>query len=298
MKAVLTGIGFLLGGSAAMGLVAFSARELWDALRHALARALPGEAGRRARVVWRSAARNLIVLGALLSPFGFLAVLSHGEDFPPMFQLMGERVFGPFVAALGLSVLAALAASRVAAPREGEAGMALPDSAARPRRWLTLESGLGYVGLASLLAGELLQSGARRGFGAAEWLLHAPAWLAVAAAAVAIALYRGDLRQPASGTIALGAAGALGAALGLLGALHGFAESRIEAVAGGLVFAFSASVASLVGVAVLGLPREDRAAVGPSGGTPARLVWYGLPIVTAVVVTIAWLVVSTPMKMR
>ena len=99
-------------------------------------------------------------------------------------------------------------------------------------------------------------------------------------------------------TLGFGAAGSVGALLGLLQAFHGFAISSIGPVAGGLVFSLSACVATLVGLGAVSLPLEDRA-VAEGGEKPSsRLVWYGLPVATVLVVAIAWVMVSTPMKVR
>ena len=299
MTTELAGLVFLVGGGVALAFVSFSARQAMAAFTHALGRPLPGEEGRRARVFWEAMARNLIVLGALLAPLGFLAVLSHGEGFPPMFQLMGEWVFGPFVAGLGLAIVCALPASRGQVGAESVSSPAVAESAAGTvsPSWLSVETVLGWLVLALLVARVVLVAGDRPGFRASEWLLHVPALLTVAAGAIAFSLYRGEIRDAASVTLALGGAGGAAALLGLLRALAGFASSRIEAVAGGLVFAFSACVATLLGLAVLGLPREDRA-LGQAPGSPARLVWYGFPLLTILIVAIAWLMVATPMKVQ
>lgn len=301
MTPMPTGFVLLIGGAVALALVTFSAREMRLALGHAFARPLSAEAGRRARVFWEAMARNLILLGALGAPVGFVAALSHGDEFPPIVQLMGEQVFGPLVAGLALAVLCALPASRPLGSARGEndappAGEGNPDDASG-RAWLRVETGLGYVLLAAVLTRVVLTTGERPGFRPIDWLLDAPAWLAVVAGALAFVLYRGEIRGGGSLTLGLGGAGTAGALFGLLHALHGFAGSRIEAVAGGLVFVSSACVATLVGLAAVGLPREDRA-LGQAPGAPSRLVWYGFPLLTVLMVVIAWLMVSTPMKMR
>jgi hypothetical protein len=300
MTSMPAGFVLLIGGAVALALVTFSAREMRAAFGHAFVRPLSAEAGRRARVFWEAMARNLILLGALAAPFGFVAALSHGDEFPPIVQLMGEQVFGPLVAALALAILCALPASR-ALGSAGENG-APPAREGKPedprgRGWLRVETGLGYVLLTAVLVRAVLTTGEGPNFRPIDWLLHAPAWLAVGAGALAFVVYRGEIGAAASVTHGLAGAGAMGALFGLLNALHGFAGSRIEAVAGGLVFVSSACVATLVGLAAVGLPREDRA-LGKAPGAPSRLVWYGFPLLTVLMVLIAWLMVSTPMKMR
>jgi hypothetical protein len=304
MGATMTGVVLVGGGTLALALVSYSAREIGAALRHAFLRPLPGEAGRRARALWEALARSAILLGALGVAFGLVAFLSS-EDWPALIvERLGEQVFGPWVTGLALAALCALPASRVAPTSAGFPLPASEESAvprARRARPLRPETALGYVlllALLALLAHFFPTPGARPSPRPIDWLLHGPAWLAVGAGAVAIALYLGEVRRGRSLTLGLAGAGSVGALLGLLQAFHGFASAAITLVAGGLVFSLSACVATLVGLGAVSLPLEDRA-VAEGGEKPSsRLVWYGLPVATVLVVAIAWVMVSTPMKVR
>lgn len=291
MTTSLVRFGLLLLGALALALVSFPAREAAAALRHAFVRPLSGAARRRAVCFWDAMARSFLLLGASLAAAGFVTTLSHDQPFPSIGQRMAATIYGPVVQALALAVLCVLAASRradAAAADETHDGVS-----AAPRGWLG--AGVGYALIAVLLAAAVLQPADRPGFRLVDWLLHAPAWLTVAGGALAAVLYRGGRRDGDAVTIGLGSAGTVCALLGLLHALHGFAGSSIMDVAGGLVFSFSACIATLVGLGALGLPREDRA-VAEASSAPARLVWYGFPLVTLIVVTVAWLLVSTPMN--
>ncbi len=304
MSSTLTGVVLVGGGTVALALVSYSAREIGAGLRHAFLRPLPAEGGRRARALWEALARNAILLGALGVVVGFVAFLSSGDGPAPVVERLGEQVFGPWITGLALAGLCALPASRVAPT---SAGVTLPasDESVVPRahgaRLLRPETGLGYVlllALLALLAHLIPTSGARPGLRPIDWLLHGPAWLAVGAGAVAIALYLGEARRGRSLTLGLAGAGSFGALLGLLQAFHGFASAAIALVAGGLVFSLSACVATLVGLGAVSLPLEDRAVARGEEKPSSRLVWYGLPVATVLVVAITWVMVSTPMKMR
>jgi len=297
MDATLGGFVLVGGGTLALALVTDSARDIGAWLRHALVRPLPGEAGRRARAFWEAASRNAILLGALGATFGLAAFLASGEGSLPVVERLGEQVFGPPVLGLVLAALCALPASRRAAPG---ALASASDGGLVPRaggRWLRVETGIGCVLLLALFVRSFPVPGGRPGLRPVDLLLHAPAWLAVAAGTVAIALYLGELGRGRSVTVGLAVAGGGGALLGLLQAFHGFAIARIETVAGGLVFALSAGVATLVGLGAVGFPLEDRS-VAQGEGERSRLVGYGIPLGVVLLVAIAWLMVSTPMKMR
>jgi hypothetical protein len=295
MNATLAGLVLVGGGTLALALVTHSARDLGAWLRHALVGPLPGEAGRRARAFWEAASRSAILLGALGATFGFAAFLASGEGSLPVVERLGEQVFGPPVLGLVLAALCALPASRRAAPAASASEGDLAPRAGG--RWLRVETGIGYALFLALLVSSFPVPGGRPGLRPVDLLLHAPAWLAVAAGAVAITLYLGDVRRGRSVTLGLAVAGGGGALLGLLQAFHGFAIARIETVAGGLVFALSAGVATLVGLGAVAFPLEDRA-VAEGEGQRSRLVGYGISLGVVLLVAVAWLMVSTPMKIR
>jgi hypothetical protein len=291
MDTLLTELALVGGGTVALALVAGSARDLGSGLRHAFVRPLAGDAGRRARAFWEAASRNAVLLGALGAAFGLAGLLGSGTDLAGMAEGLGERVFGPPILGLVLAALCVLPACRQPVRTADGASPAAPRA---PGKWLRVETGLGYAAFLALLAVVFPASGAQPSLRPVDLLLRAPAWLAVAAGAVAIALYLGELQRGRSVVTGIAAAGTAAALLGLLQGFHGMAIAKIETVAGGLVFSLSASVATLVGLAAVGFPIEDRAvAVGEA--TPSRVAGYGVPLAAVLLVAIAWLMVVTPM---
>jgi hypothetical protein len=294
MDALLTGIALVGGGTVALALVTASAGDLASWLGHALVRPLPGESGRRARAFWAAAARNAVLLGALGAALGLAGLLGSGAGPSALVERLGVQILGPPILGLALAVLCALPASRrattAAEAPEGTAARALG-------RWLRVETGLGYAGFLALLVSVFPESEAQASLRPVDLLLHAPAWLAVLAGTVAVALYLGKPRCGRSLTVGLAVAGGEGALLGLLQAFHGFAIVKIEAVAGGLVFALSAGVATLVGLCAVGFPVEDRA-VMEGEGEASRLVGYGASLAVVLLVAIALTMVLTPMTAR
>jgi len=299
MDPLLTGLALVAGGTVALALVTDSARELGLWLRHAVARPLAGDAGRRAREFWEAASRNAVLLGALGAAYGLAALLASGESPATSVERLGEEVFGPPILGLLLAAACALPACRRAGPAADGAGAAAEETAAprAPGRRLRLETAFGYALFLAVLGVLFPKSGGQAGLRPVDLLLHAAAWLAVAAGTAAISLYLGEPRRGRSLSVGLSIAGADGALLGLLQALHGFAVARIDTIAAGLVFALSSGVAGLVGLAAVGLPLEDRAAtVGE--GRRSRFLGYGAAVALVSLVAIAWLMVSTPMTAR
>jgi len=280
-------------GEIALALVAFAPREIGAAFAQAFRRPLRDGQEWLARQFWESAARNACVLGALGAFVGLVVLFSTTEGLRDVDRALGERLLGPWLGGILLAALLAIPALRASTAAADGAFVRQP--AAPPVQSLSV--GLGYALFAAMLAFLLLAPGTRPGFEPSAWLLRGPAWLAVAGGALAIVLYLGDRRRGRSATLALAVAGLVAAVLGLLQALHGFALSRITSVAAGITFLLSACVATLVGLGAVALPLEDRER-RLDGTAPFRLVWYGLPIVTMLLLAAAVALTLTPMAQR
>jgi hypothetical protein len=291
MDSLLTGLALVGGGTVALALVSGSAGDLGSFLRHAFVRPLAGDAGRRARAFWGAASRNAVLLGALGAAFGLAGLLGSGKGLAGMAEGLGERAFGPPILGLVLAALCGLPACRQTARAADAESPAGPPA---PPKWLRVETGLGYAAFLALLVAVFPATGTQPSLRPVDLLLRTPAWVAVAAGAVAIALYLGDPRRGRSVVAGITLAGGAAALLGLLQGFHGMAIARIETVAGGLVFSLSASVATLVGLAAVAFPIEDRA-VAHGEGSPSRLAGYGVPLAAVLLVAIVWLMVVTPM---
>jgi hypothetical protein len=290
-------VGLLLLGALALGLVSFPPRDAGVALGHAFVRPLSGQARRRAACFWEAMARSLLVVGAFLAALGLVSTISQQEPSSTLTQLIVAHSFGPFALAMALALACVLAASRGSAIELRDSTDADADHQEQPprSRLHPVQAVVGYLVLAGLLAAAAAQLGERPGFRPVDWLFRPAAWLTTAGVALAMALYRRESDPAAAETIALGSAGALCALAGLIHALRGFGASSVPTVAAGLVFALSSCAAALVGLGVYGLPREDRRLL-ETMAAPCRLVWYGVPLLTVLVVTVAWLLASTPMR--
>jgi hypothetical protein len=87
---------------------------------------------------------------------------------------------------------------------------------------------------------------------------------------------------------------------GLAQTLRGFSHTSIEMVTAGLTLLVSACFVSLVALATLGLPWQDRAQA-PDSRPPSmasRVAWYGIPFLALVALVVTTLAVITPMKKK
>jgi hypothetical protein len=289
----------VLGGSVAVLILGFPLRDLVTALRHGGGRlAHPGEVRRSARV-WKAAARNAWVLGAIGATTAFVAHLCSFAELDEFVVGLGD-VAVSLTCGLGLAALCSIPALRLS-QRLGETELpARTPPSLEPEAAFTWERLPAYGLLAVLVTWPLLSSEPSAHFQPVAWLLHWPAILAVAGGGLVLALYLGFPRNREALTLGLASAGALGALLGLTQALRGITHGSIESVTAGMTFLISACFASLVGLAAFGLPMQDRAR-GLQEEAPSvasRVAWYGIPFVAMACLAITTLLVLTPMKRK
>ena len=289
--ASLSGLALVTGGVVAVLLLGFPVGEIARAVGFAARpTARPGER-RRAALVWEAAARNAWVLSAVTAVAGFVSVLC--SDFGSLSRFVsgvGDRAAGVALGLL-LAIVFAIPALRVLPSSE------LPpetEAAPAPPPWQRI---LGGVALVALLSSPLLGHSPGGQFEPRPWLLNLSAWLVTAGGTLALALYLRGIGHGASTVVSLGGAGTVAVLLGLTRGLHGFATTSIADVAGGLMFAISASYAALAGLAAVGLPLLDSDARGDRR-PPAAARWaaYGFPLVVLAVLALAVLLIMIPME--
>jgi len=290
----------LAGGSVALLVLGFSPRDILTALGHAVGRSSGSGTHRRSARVWTAAARNAWVLGAIAAIAAFVAHFCSGFDGIDGFVMGLGEVAASLTYGLGLAALMGLPALRLS-QRLGEADLpAGPPSSPEPQAAFTWERLPAYGLLAVLVAWPLLSPVASDHFHPTDWLLHWPAILVVAGGGLALALYLGFPRNGEALTLGLASAGVLATLLGSAQTLRGFANTSIEMVTAGLTLVVSACFVSLVTLAALGLPWQDRAHA-PDTRPPSmasRVAWYGIPFLALAVLVLTTLAILTPMKKK
>ena len=288
----------VVGGSLAVLVLGFPLSGLVTALRHGVGPLTsPGEVHRSARV-WRAAARNAWVMGAIAATASFVALFGSFEEMGDFAMGLADVAVSA-LCGLGLAAVFAIPVLRLS-QGSGEADRPPAPSPRAPEAAFTWERLPAYGLLAVLVTWPLLTIEPSAHFQPVPWLLHWPAILAVAGGGLALALYLGFPGSGEALTLGLSSAGALGTLFGLIQALRGFADGSIEAVTAGFTFLISACFVSLVGLAAFGLPQQDRAQ-GLHDDVPSaasRVAGYGIPLVTLAYLAITALLVMTPMKRK
>jgi hypothetical protein len=286
------------GGSLAVLVLGFPLRDLVTALRHGVGPLTPPGEVRRSADVWKAAARNAWVLGAIGATAAFVALFGSFTEMHEFALGLGDVAISA-LCGLGLAALFGLPALRLSGkPGETDLAPSAP-SLRQPEAAFTWERLPAYGLLAVLVTWPLLAVEPGSHFPPVDWLLHWPAILAVAGGGLALALYLGFPRNGEALALGLSTAGALGALLGLTQALRGFAEGSIASVSAGLTFVIAACFASLVGLAAFGLPAQDRAlGHDDTPSVASRVAGYGIPFITLILLAITALLVMTPMKRK
>lgn len=274
--------------------------SLLPALLHAAGRGGRAEELRCSAGLWSAAARNAWVLTALA------ALVQLGRAFgtgPSSLGGLAASLLGiAFVSVAGVALAGVMAlpplhlrmrSGPVADAPVAEQAASSPPASDRLAAWA------GGLLLLAVLAWALALSDL--GTRPATWLLHWPAVLVVAGTTVAIALYLGDPSSGTTLTASLTAAGTLGTLAGLAQALHGFGAASIEVVTSGIVLALGSSFSALTGLAMIGLPRLDRATAQGAAPRPhalARAAPWVLPALALLTVVLTAIMVMTPITRR
>jgi hypothetical protein len=275
----LSGLLFVLLGASALLLTTIGARGWCGSI---LRTAPFGEAA--ARAAWTTGAAGTIVFfeNVLLSRSQGLADAANrlALSFLP-------SVYGCALATALLALTLRASAADGPAPLRGN----LAGSA-----W---DLWLGRTFFASLVAWPLLQAASNGGARVAEsvGMLHWPAVLVLLGVVVAIRLLGGAAVRERAATAALAGGGTVTALAGLVQALSGIAGANLAAVSAGISFLVTACLATLLGLALVTFPHDDR--IADDGRLlAARVAWVLFPLVTVALMAITFLMILTPMTRK
>jgi TonB family protein len=136
-------------------------------------------------------------------------------------------------------------------------------------------------------------------------IVHPPSLLLVVGGALALMLFSGEGSSGRNLSTSFAAMGFIGSLMGCIQVLFAIASfsmsgspQLIGEVAGGVLFVFSTCVAALLGMVLVGAPLTDGAiragrVAAPSAFT--RVSWYGFPLLTLILVPLAFLVITSPL---
>ncbi len=133
------------------------------------------------------------------------------------------------------------------------------------------------------------------------WMLHWPAVLVLLGTFVGIGLIGGARAREDAASVALAGAGTVTALTGLFQALLGVARADIVMVSGGISFLVTACFTTLLGLALVTFPGDDRREhLDVPSGIPVatRIAWVLFPLATVGLMAISYILILTPMTRR
>jgi len=132
-------------------------------------------------------------------------------------------------------------------------------------------------------------------------MLHWPAVLVLIGLVAAIHLIGGAQVRERAGSAALAGAGTLTALAGLVQALLGIAGADITTISAGIGFLVTACFTTLIGLALITFPRDDRSRqrdMANGAALATRIAWVLFPLVTVGLMAITFIMILTPMQRR
>jgi hypothetical protein len=300
------GLFFVLAGSVTLALASFSIPEIGAALRHSVG--VPGEpaAIRKSMAFWEAAARNAWmsgVMGTILNFIVALCTLSGG------IADVATRMATSFLATVYGMVLAVICA--VPAWKLGEIlrlkpAVNVPNTIAKPgasrANSLRFENVLGYLLFLVAVAWTTFKpvlGMAYLNFSPFDWVLYWPSLLVVVGGTIALVLFVGGAAAGRVLTPAFAITGLVGSLLGFIQALLGIAGKVIGTVSAGITFVIASCFMAMLGMMLVGAPWEDRLVKTGQMDRPSalsRAAVYVFPLLALIFLTVAFILVITPMK--
>lgn len=239
----------------------------------------------RSRDLWHRVAAVAWAVGALAGIVLFGRALAEADRIEAIATGMA-LAFVPGVGALALASLIVAGAARL---RPGAVG-AGPPAGLAARASSRLRRGL-LLALVAWFTWVVRPGAHGLPFQPRDWLLHGPALLLAAGAALAFALVAGRAAKRLA-PVALASAGTFAALVGLAQALFGMARVSIAHVTAGLESVTTACFATLVGLALAAVDTG-----GEEGGarTASYVAYAVFPLVSLLLLAVTFLMAITPM---
>jgi MFS family permease len=303
------GLIFVLLGGAALALTSYSLREMGAAFKHAAGG--PGRLGelRTSLLFWQTSARNVWMLGVLGSIISFVAALtnaqasSQGGIASIAFRMAIS--FVPTVYGLLLGVICLVPAWKLTEKPHLESPGGAPQADKKPVQKAggspRVETIIGYILFLGMTTWAILGPSLSAGvpLKSWEWIVSWPALLVVLGGTTALVLFAGDMAAGSAFTLSFALTGLIGSLAGFIQVLLGFSSRSIQNVSSGLAFIISSCFIALLGMMLLGVPLEDRAAKAGKTHIQARLnqiACYVFPLIVLIFLAMAFVMVVTPIK--
>ena len=284
-----TVLAFILLGCLGMLLMSFSFPEIGRAFKHAFAGAAntgaEKEELRTSAYFWETAARNLIILGALRTVMQFVISLHYRGGLQEFFT--GTRTsFLTIVYGMIPAALCGIAALAVKNKMEHSGGQ---EPVPRKSQWMRIETLLGYGLFIAVIIWTISPD--------LNLFSHWPSLLVVVGWALVLIVLMGNAAGGHGITLSFAVTGLIGTFIGFAKMFTGFVSANIQEISAGMTFSILSCVFAMLGMVLAGFPVEDhtyKAGKNGKGKILSRIAWYGIPILAVVLVFYAMIQATIP----
>jgi flagellar motor component MotA len=305
------GLVFVVLGGAAAAMMSFSFSEIGAAFKCAVSGRGTREEIRRSGFLWEASARNFWMVGVFAGILSFVDALTSmsegiGAVASGMASSLVPSVYGIVLGAVCLvpswklgRILRTITPSDVSSIAAG--------SDRRPEAFGRLETVLGYFLFIGLTVWTTIRPVLSVSPGPVKtwaWYLNGPALLLILGGTTALILFVGKAVAGVPLTASFALTGLIGAFMGFIQVLLGFASSQFtqaaaDDIASGMSLVISSCFLGLAGMILAGSPLEDRSVKAGRIEKPSaisRAAWAVFPLVAMIFLVITFFLVITPVR--
>jgi hypothetical protein len=302
------GLVFVVLGGSALALMSFSFPEIGAAFRCAAGGRGTREEIRISEFFWEAAARNFWMVGVFAGILSFVNALTSmsggiGAVTSGMASSLVPSIYGIVLGAVCLVPSWKLRIIRGKFP----AGEASSSDARGTKSFRRLETALGYILFIGLVAWTTIRPFVSAPPGPVKtwaWYLNGPAALIILGGTTAFILFVGKDVAGAPLTASFALTGLIGALMGFIQVLLGFApgnftQAAADQIASGMSLVISSCFLGLAGIILAGSPLEDRLVKAgrlEKPSTVSRAVWAVFPLVALMFLVMTFFLVITPVR--
>jgi hypothetical protein len=296
---------FVLLGGAALIMISFPGAEIGRAILYAFGKAGSYSELQRAAHFWEASARGFWLMGGLqgvlcivigFNGMAYVETAGIASIMPMLSRSVVSIFYGCLLAAICfVSYWKIMSKIHVLQPETCAIQSQIPAAGKLPRLFAAIA---GYIIVLALLVLTFWRTPSCPGD---IWNVYRPSLLVVLGGTIVILLFVGSLTTKLTPSAAFGGMGLIGALMGCIQMLHGFADATpqgISIVAGALAFVLSSCFTALLGMALIGAPIEDRAIRSgrvASMSPFSRVSWYVFPLLSLFFLVLVFCMIVMPM---
>ena len=298
---------YVLLGMVAMTMMGFTRSDIIAAFKHGAGQ--PGEE-KELRIslhFWEAAARNAWMLGVMGTIISFILALSLssggiGDIAAQMASAFITSIYGMILGVVFLIPAFKSLAQLSALPPSEKQGFPIPSDNHSSLR-LRSENILGYILFALVLGWAilypLLGKTPAGPLNPVQLFIYWPSMLVVAGGTIAMVLFIGETGTGRPISLCLALTGIIGSLIGFVQVLISFSGKSIKGISAAVTFIISCCFIAMLGMMLIGIPIEDRAAKTAHNKKPltiTRLAWFLVPLAALIFLALTFILVITPMR--